>query len=133
MVHSKGIIPALYALIDYICKPNDKILIMTPSYAFFKHAADYNNVDLIYSDLINKNGHYTMDFEDIQQKTALEEVSLCIFCHPHNPTGRVWKTEELQRFGEICLANNVIIISDEIHCDILRQGKNFYTTCQAIS
>ncbi|MFK7950457.1 MAG: MalY/PatB family protein [Saprospiraceae bacterium] len=125
LVYSKGVIPALFALIDYICKPNKKVLIMTPSYAFFKHAADYNNVELVYSDLINQDGHYTMNFEDIERKTANEDVALCIFCHPHNPTGRVWKTEELQRFGEICLANNVMIISDEIHCDVLRSEQNF--------
>lgn len=125
LVYSKGVIPALFALIDYICKPDKKVLIMTPSYAFFKHAADYNNVELVYSGLINQDGNYTMDFEDIQQKTSADDVSLCIFCHPHNPTGRVWKTDELQRFGEICLANNVMIISDEIHCDILRSEQEF--------
>lgn len=123
--NSQGVIPALYALIDYICKPNKKVLIMTPSYAFFKHAADYNHVELVYSDLIYNDGNYTMDFEDIEQKTAAEDVALCIFCNPHNPTGRVWKTTELQRFGEICLANEVMIISDEIHCDILRKGQEF--------
>lgn len=124
-VHSQGIVPALYSLIDYICKPNDKVLIMTPSYAFFKHAADYNNVELIFSDLVNSNGYYTMDLEDIKSKTSMEDVSLCIFCSPHNPTGRVWKTAELKAFGKICLANNVTIISDEIHCDILRSDQQF--------
>lgn len=123
--NAQGVIPALYALIDYICKPNKKVLIMTPSYAFFKHAADYNQVDIVYSDLIYEGGKYTMNFEDIQEKTADEDVALCIFCNPHNPTGRVWTTEELQRFGEICLANNVMIISDEIHCDILRTHQQF--------
>ncbi len=123
--NSQGVIPALYALIDYICKPNKKVLIMTPSYAFFKHAADYNKVELVYSDLIYEDGNYTMDFADIEQKTAAEDVALCIFCNPHNPTGRVWKTDELKRFGEICLANDVMIISDEIHCDILRIDQKF--------
>jgi cystathionine beta-lyase len=123
--NSQGVIPALYALIDYICKPNKKVLIMTPSYAFFKHAADYNQVEVVYSDLIYENGQYTIDFEDLREKTADEEVALCIFCNPHNPTGRVWTEEELRQFGEICLEHKVMIISDEIHCDILRSDQTF--------
>lgn len=98
---------------------------MTPSYAFFKHAADYNQVEVVYSDLIYENGQYTIDFEDLREKTADEEVALCIFCNPHNPTGRVWTEEELRQFGEICLEHKVMIISDEIHCDILRSDQTF--------
>ncbi len=125
LVHSQGIVPALYKLIEFLCKPNGKVLIMTPSYAFFKHAADHNEVELITSDLIYKEGRYEMDFEDLQQKTADEDLTLCILCNPHNPTGRVWTVEELKQFGEICLANGVSIISDEIHCDLLRVGQEF--------
>lgn len=125
LVHSQGIIPALYSLIDYICKSDEKVLIMTPSYAFFKHAADYNNIELVTSDLINSDGYYTMDFEDIQKKTSAEDLRLCILCNPHNPTGRVWNADELQQFGEICLKNNVMIIADEIHCDVLRSEQQF--------
>ncbi|HWR31824.1 MAG TPA: PatB family C-S lyase [Negativicutes bacterium] len=123
LVTSPGIIPALNELVAYICKPDEKILIVTPSYAFFKHAADYNHIELICSDLVNQQGYYTMDFDDLAEKAKDEKVALCIFCNPHNPTGRVWTPEELKRFGEICLANNVWIISDEIHCDLLRNGQ----------
>ncbi|QUL53468.1 PatB family C-S lyase [Paenibacillus tritici] len=122
LVTSPGIIPALYELVEYICKPDDKVLIVTPSYAYFKHAVDFNNLKLVTSDLINKEGYYTMDYKDIKLKVRDEKVSLCIFCNPHNPTGRVWAPEELMRFGEICLENDVWIISDEIHCDLLRNG-----------
>lgn len=122
---AKGIIPALFDLVEYICKPDEKLLIMTPSYAFFKHAANYNTIELVTSDLIYNNGDYTIDFEDFKQKAADEKVSLCIFCSPHNPTGRIWTDDELQQFGQICLDNNVMIISDEIHCDLLREGKTF--------
>lgn len=123
LVTSPGIIPALYELVEYICQPDEKILIFTPSYAFFKHAADYNHIELICSDLVNKQGYYTIDFDDLEKKVKDEKVSLCIFCNPHNPSGRVWAPEELKRFGEICLENNVWIISDEIHCDLLRNGE----------
>ena len=125
LVTSKGVIPALFSLIEYICLPDEKVLIVTPSYAFFKHAADYNNRELVTSDLLCEAGHYDLDFDDLQKKAADEKVKLCIFCSPHNPTGRVWKEEELKRLGKICLENNVMIISDEIHCDLLRSGKKF--------
>lgn len=122
LVTSNGIIPALYELVEYLCEPEDKIIIFTPSYAYFKHAADYNQIELVTSDLINEEGRYTMNFDDFERQAKDEKVKLCIFCNPHNPTGRVWSPEELKRFGEICLKNDVWIISDEIHCDLLRQG-----------
>ena len=120
---SPGVIPALFELVEYLCKPGDKVLILTPSYAFFKHAVEYNHLELVTSDLTEKDGHYSMDFSDLERKAKDEKVSLCILCNPHNPTGRVWSPEELRRFGDICLANGLWIISDEIHCDLLRQGQ----------
>jgi cysteine-S-conjugate beta-lyase len=123
LVTSPGIIPALNELVGYICKPDEKILIVTPSYAFFKHAADYNQIELICSDLVNQQGYYTLNFDDLAEKAKDEKVSLCIFCNPHNPTGRVWTPAELKKLGDLCLANDVWIISDEIHCDLLRNGQ----------
>ncbi|WP_336761697.1 MalY/PatB family protein [Paenibacillus sp. USHLN196] len=120
---SNGIIPALYELVEYICQSDEKVLIVTPSYGFFKSAAEHNNLELICSDMINEQGRYSIDFEDFEAKAKDEKVRVCIFCNPHNPSGRVWTTEELQRVGEICLSNNVWVISDEIHCDLLRTGK----------
>ncbi|PQP80472.1 aminotransferase [Paenibacillus sp. PCH8] len=120
---SNGIIPALYELVEYICKPDEKVLIVTPSYGFFKSAAEHNHLELVCSDMINEQGHYSIDFEDLEAKAKDEQVRVCIFCNPHNPSGRVWTTEELQRVGEICLNNDVWVISDEIHCDLLRTGK----------
>jgi cystathionine beta-lyase len=123
LVTSNGIVPALYDLVDYLCQPDDKVLIVTPSYAFFKHAVDYHHRELVTSDLANQAGYYTINFDDLEAKAKDEKVSLCIFCNPHNPSGRVWTREELQRVGDICLENNVWVISDEIHCDLLRNGE----------
>ena len=114
LVTSPGIIPALFELVEYICKPDEKVLILTPSYAYFKHAADHSHIELVCSDLLNDNGYYTMDYADIEAKAKDPKVKLCIFCNPHNPSGRIWAEEELKRFGDICLENNVLIISDEI-------------------
>ncbi|MBB6024185.1 cystathionine beta-lyase [Paenibacillus sp. JGP012] len=120
---SNGIIPALYELVEYICQPDEKVLILTPSYGFFKSAADHNRLELVCSDMINERGQYTIDFKDFEAKARDEKVRVCIFCNPHNPSGRIWSKEELERVGEICLSNDVWIISDEIHCDLLRTGK----------
>lgn len=125
LVNPHGIVPALFELIKLICKPDEKVLIMTPSYGFFKHAADGNNNELVMSELLCDDGYYTMDFKDIESKAKDEKVTLCLFCNPHNPTGRVWKEDELKQFAQICLDNNVTIISDEIHCDLLRTGQTF--------
>ena len=123
LVTSNGIIPALYELVDYITNEYEKILIVTPFYAYFKHAVDFNKRELVTSDLIEKDNYYTIDFDDFEAKAKDDRVTLCIFCNPHNPSGRVWTEEELKRVGQICLDNNVMVISDEIHCDLLRNGK----------
>ncbi len=123
LVMSNGIIPALFELVDYICKPDEKVIFLTPSYAYFKHAADFNHRESVCSDLINENGHYKIDFEDLEKKSADEKATLLIFCNPHNPSGRVWTEEELRKLADICTKNDMWIISDEIHCDLLRVGK----------
>ena len=123
LVTSPGIIPALYELVGYICKPDEKVLILTPSYAYFKHAADFNGRALVCSDLLEQDSYYTMDLEDLQEKAKDEKTTLCIFCNPPTPSGRVWTPEELAAFGEICVENGLWVISDEIHCDLLRKNQ----------
>lgn len=123
LVTSNGIIPALYELVDYICKPDEKVLFLTPSYAYFKYAADLHNRESVCSDLIYDNGRYHIDFDDLEQKAADDKTTLFILCNPHNPTGRIWTEEELRKLGDICINNDLWMISDEIHCDLLRVGK----------
>lgn len=125
MVYSKGVIPALFYLFKQLCLPGDKAMIMTPSYGFFKHAADANGTELVYSRLIKVDGQYRMDFDTIRKQVADPQLSTLVFCNPHNPTGRLWTEHELKSLGEICLANDVTIVSDEIHCDLVRQGSTF--------
>jgi cysteine-S-conjugate beta-lyase len=125
IVNSPGVVPALYDLIGYICKPDEKILILTPSYSYFKLAADHKGIELLTSDLVSKDGSFFMDFEDIRKKIKNNKVSLFILCSPHNPTGRIWTEAELKELGELCFENNVMVISDEIHCDILRKRSRF--------
>lgn len=123
LVMSNGIIPALYELVEYICAPDEKVLFLTPSYAYFKYAADFNKRDYVCCDLKNEDGYYTIDFEDFEKKAADEKTTLFILCNPHNPSGRVWTEEELKKMAEIAERHGLWVISDEIHCDLLRTGK----------
>ncbi|MFI3142319.1 MAG: PatB family C-S lyase [Clostridia bacterium] len=122
LVTSNGIIPALYELVEYICKSDEKVLFLTPSYAYFKYAADFNNNESVCCDLKYEDGKYSIDFDDLEKKAQDEKTTLFIFCNPHNPSGRVWSSEELEKISSIIEKNNLWTISDEIHCDLLRTG-----------
>ena len=123
LVMSNGIIPALYELVEYITKEDEKVLFLTPSYAYFKYAADFNHRECVCSDLINEDGRYTINWADLEGKAADPKTSLLILCNPHNPSGRVWTGEELQKIAEIAEKNQLWVISDEIHCDLLRTNQ----------
>lgn len=122
LVMSNGIIPALYELVDYICKEDEKVLFLTPSYAYFKYAADFNSRESVYSNLKNDDGYYSVDFENLEEKAKDPKTTLFILCNPHNPSGRVWKQDELEKMAQIIEKYNLWVISDEIHCDLLRTG-----------
>lgn len=123
LVMSNGIIPVLYELVNYICKPDEKVLFLTPSYAYFKYAADFNERGYMCSDLKSEDGRYHIDFDDLAGKAADEKTALFILCNPHNPSGRVWSENELRRMAEIIENNHMWVISDEIHCDLLRRNQ----------
>ncbi len=120
---SLGVIPALFDLVDVICAPDEKIVTLTPAYGYFKHAVDYNQRVLLKSPLVQRDGVFTVDLDDLRAKVSDPAVKLFFLCHPHNPTGRLWTETELRGMAEICFENDVIIVSDEIHCDLVRTGK----------
>lgn len=124
LVFSPGIIPALYQIIEDVVKKDEKVLMFSPAYGFFKHSCIYNQVDYVQSDLyLDNNSVFKIDFEDLEKKAKDPKVKLFILCNPHNPSGRMWTEEELLKIAEIVEKNNLWIISDEIHCDIIRKGQ----------
>ncbi|MFT4022715.1 MAG: PatB family C-S lyase [Flavihumibacter sp.] len=125
MVFAPGVVPALIRLVALLTQPGENLLITTPSYAPFKMAGDLNSRETFYSPLLNNNEYYSMDLADIKAQLSdpSKNIRLFVLCNPHNPTGRVWTKEELQAIGDICLSKGVWIISDEIHCDLLRHGQ----------
>lgn len=116
---SPGIVPAFYTAIRAFTHPGDKIIIQQPVYYPFKSAAICNGCEIVNNELIYEDGKYTIDFEDLEEKVKDPRVKVLLFCNPHNPVGRVWTKEELIKVGEICLKNDVLIISDEIHFDFV--------------
>ena len=118
-----GIIPALYQLTETLCTKDEKVLVNTPAYGYFVHAAEYAGVGVLTSPLHKKaDGTFEMDFEDFEKKCADPACKLVFWCNPQNPTGRMWTEEELRRAGEIMRKYNLWVVSDEIHCDLIRAG-----------
>lgn len=123
---SPGIVPALGIAVRSLTTIEDSVLIQPPVYYPFKNMIVNNGRKLVENHLLrDENGYYTIDFEDLDKKLALPEVKMMIFCSPHNPVGRVWKAEEVEKVVELCAKHNVYLISDEIHCDLIREGIRF--------
>lgn len=122
IVFTPGVVPALNYLVQAFCSPKDKVIIQDPVYYPFRKAILDNGCKVVYNSLKMENGYYTMDFDDLKEKVKDPAVKFLILCSPHNPVGRVWTKEELIRLGEICIENNVIVVADEIHSDLILKG-----------
>lgn len=112
-----GVVPALSYLVQAFTQKDDKVIVQPPVYYPFFYVIQQNNRQIVYNQLIEKNNEYSIDFEDLEKKAR--EAKMLIFCHPHNPVGRVWKRDELEKIAEICVRNKVLIVSDEIHNDLV--------------
>ena len=124
LTFSPGVIPALYQLTEDLVKPlNGKVLTMTPAYGFFLHACEYNGVELVTSPLREEGGRFSVDWEDLEAKAADPDVKLLMLCNPHNPTGRIWTEDELRHMAAIIEKHRLWVVSDEIHCDLIRCGR----------
>lgn len=120
--YGPGVVFLLNMMIRKFTKPNDKIIIQKPVYYPFRAVVEGNNRVVSDNTLKFEDGKYVMDFEDLEKKASDPECTMMILCSPHNPVGRVWTKEELQRVGEICFENNVLLVSDEIHFDLVYKG-----------
>ena len=117
-----GVVVAISVAVRALTKEGEGVLIQQPVYYPFSEAILLNKRKLVNNQLVYENGKYSIDFEDFEKKIVDENVKLFILCSPHNPVGRVWTEEELRKMGEICLKHNVIVVSDEIHCDFTYEG-----------
>ena len=122
IVLAPGLVFALAQAIRALTEMNDAVLIQTPVYHPFYSIVQENGRQLVTNSLTYSDGKYSIDFEDFEQKIITHKVKLFLLCSPHNPVGRVWTRHELERMNELCQRHNVIIISDEIHCDFVWSG-----------
>ena len=123
LVPAPGIVPALYDLVEFALEPGEKVVTHTPAYEPFEMAADKRGAHLVTSPLVRTHdGRFTFDADDLGAKLSDPAVRMFILCHPQNPTGHAWNQDELGAMAELCFANDVLIVSDEIHCDLLRTG-----------
>lgn len=122
ILFTPGIVSALNLLVQTFSFPGDKVIIQNPVYYPFIAAILNNGRHIQYNSLKHENGRYTMDYKDLEEKAKDPRVKLLILCSPHNPVGRVWTKEELTKLGRICIKNNIIVISDEIHSDLILKG-----------
>jgi cystathionine beta-lyase len=132
IVGSAGVVGAFFTAIRALTDPGDGVIIMSPVYYPFYFAIEKNNRTVVKNPLINTGSTYEIDYKDLEKKAQNPKNKVLLFCSPHNPVGRVWKKEELEKVGEICLRNNVLIISDEIHFDLIMPGHN-HTVFASIS
>ncbi len=116
MAYSMGVMPSISSMIRCLTEENDEILIQSPVYHVFYYVIEDNNRKVLENELIYEDGCYSIDFDDLDDK--LSRVKMMILCNPHNPIGKIWSREELKKIGELCKKHDVILISDEIHCDL---------------
>ena len=123
MLYATGVMPSISSMIRCLTDEGDGILIQSPVYHVFFYVIQDNNRKVVENKLIFDNGEYKIDFDDLDEK--LSEVRMMMLCNPHNPVGKIWSKEDLNMIGELCKKHNVILISDEIHCDLTDPGKHY--------
>ncbi|MDR1564687.1 MAG: pyridoxal phosphate-dependent aminotransferase [Oscillospiraceae bacterium] len=122
VVCTPGVVYALAQIVRALTNEGEGVIIQSPVYYPFYSVVEENGRKVVRNPLIFKDGRYTMDFDGLEALAAQEEVKMLLLCSPHNPVGRVWKRDELERLNEICRRNNIIVVADEIHCDFVYSG-----------
>lgn len=122
IVYTTGVVPAISAIVKALTVPGDRVLVQTPVYNCFFSSIRNNGCEAVTNPLIYANGTYRIDYDDLERKAADPKVKLLLLCNPHNPVGRVWTRQELRRIGEICIRNRVLVVADEIHCELVFSG-----------
>lgn len=121
LIHTPGVVPAINMAINAFTRPGEGILIQPPVYPPFFRTIANNDRRIVQNPLQYENGRYTINYADLEAKLD-QGVKMLVLCSPHNPVGRVWSRDELARLGELCLRREVVIVSDEIHSDIVFPG-----------
>ena len=125
LIFCTGVVPAISSVVRKLTTPAEKVLIQTPVYNIFFNSILNNGRQVLQSSLKYENGRYDIDFDDLEQKLSDPQTSLMILCNPHNPVGKIWDRETLAKIGELCAKHHVVVLSDEIHCDLTDPDKEY--------
>ena len=123
MLYSTGVMPSISSIIRCLTEEGDEILIQSPVYHVFFYVIEDNNRKVLENELVYENGTYSIDFDDLDEK--LSRVKMMILCNPQNPVGKIWSKDDLAKIGELCRKHDVMLISDEIHCDLTDPGLKY--------
>ena len=122
ILYCTGVVPAISSIVRKMTEIGDDIVVLAPVYNIFYNSILNNGRKVLASELRYADGSYTIDYADLEEKLSRETTSLFIFCNPHNPIGKVWDRPMLERIAELCIKHDVLVVSDEIHCDLTHIG-----------
>lgn len=139
LVFCTGVVPAISSIVRKLTTPNEKVVILTPVYNIFFNSIVNNGARVLECPLVYEKGEYSINWQDFEEKISDPQTSLLIWCNPHNPVGKIWDEAVMEKVGLLCKKYGVTVVSDEIHCDIVRPGKEYTPfasvseTCRSIS
>lgn len=125
LIFTTGVVPAFSSVVRRISHIGDNVLVQAPVYNVFYNSIENNGRHVLSNDLQFDGSNYKINWEDLEQKLALPLTILMIFCNPHNPVGKVWTQEEVQKIADLCFKHHVVLLSDEIHGDLVREGSDY--------
>ena len=125
LLFSTGVVPAISSIVRKMTTAGENIVIQTPVYNVFFNSIRNNGRNVLESRLRWDNGQYRIDFEDLEEKFQNPQTTMMILCNPHNPIGKIWDRETLERVGELAYKHHVLVLSDEIHCDLTDPGHEY--------
>ena len=128
LIFTTGVVPAISAIVRRVSHIGDNVLVQAPVYNVFYNSIENNGRHVLSNDLQFDGENYAINWDDLEQKLALPLTTLMIFCNPHNPIGKVWTQKEVQRIADLCYQHHVILLSDEIHGDLVRKGPDYTPT-----
>ena len=125
ILYTTGVVPAVSCTLKALILPGENVLVQTPVYNCFFSSIKNNGCKIVENALRRQGNSYVIDWDDFERKCADEKTTVFLLCNPHNPVGRVWKKEELERMNDICKRHDVCVVSDEIHCELVMPGHSF--------
>lgn len=125
LLFCNGVIPAIASILRQVTMPGEQVLVQTPVYPHFFSSIEMNKRRVIENPLIYQKGEYLIDFDDLEKKLKRPQVTAMLLCNPHNPIGKIWDRDTLLQIGQLCMENQVFLISDEIHCDLTDPGYGY--------